>query len=303
MIQIAVEAEASKIIILGHGLNIASRFELAPGISLEPTVPKLDVQSAASGSRQFHDYAAALTGSELATFSMEVEGETGSNLGAKAWNFLWIFHLLSLACSSPCFSLYAITNAKEHVYTAANRNLVFRPLPKIVGATSEQLTWAKAHLVAFNHLISDASFGSAMRCYGNSHYLFDLDTRIMLLWAGIEGLLSVDGELNRRLALYAALLHKGTAEEKIAYFKVVKKAYGIRSKAVHGGKAAAGMLEAGYRASSDILVRLLARCVELGRVPTPAEFDALSVSQTVAWVSSASRLRWGLRSRANACVS
>ena len=34
-----------------------------------------------------------------------------------------------------------------------------------------------------------------MRAYGNSHTLFDPDLRIMLLWSGIEGLLSVDSEL------------------------------------------------------------------------------------------------------------
>jgi hypothetical protein len=38
----------------------------------------------------------------------------------------------------------------------------------------------------------------------------------MLLWSGIEGLLSVDGELNRRLALYAALMLEGSADEKVA---------------------------------------------------------------------------------------
>jgi hypothetical protein len=58
----------------------------------------------------------------------------------------------------------------------------------------------------------------AASAYGNAHYLFDFDTRIMLLWAGIGGLLSVDAELSRRLALYAALLHKGTPAEKIAHF-------------------------------------------------------------------------------------
>jgi hypothetical protein len=130
-------------------------------------------------------------------------------------------------------------------------------------------------------LISEPAFSSALRCYGNAHYLFDLDTRIMLLWAGIEGLLSVDGELNRRLALYAALLYKGSTAEKIAYFNEVKKAYAIRSRAVHGGKATKENLRLGYDASSKILVSLLARCVELGRVPSSEELDALAVSQSL----------------------
>ncbi len=36
-----------------------------------------------------------------------------------------------------------------------------------------------------------------MRCYSNVHYLFDNDARIMLLWAGVEGLLDIDSELRR----------------------------------------------------------------------------------------------------------
>jgi hypothetical protein len=120
-----------------------------------------------------------------------------------------------------------------------------------------------------------------MRCYGNAHYLLDDDMRIMLLWSGIEGLLSVDAELSRRLALYAALMHRGSSAEKIAYFKEVKKAYGIRSRAVHGGKATANDLSQGYQTASKILASLLARCVELGRVPSAEELDALAASQSI----------------------
>jgi Apea-like HEPN len=282
MVGITADEFTTKIIILGHGVAIAERFELSPGVTLEPDFPRVDIAAASASARDFSDYAAAVTGGELATFSIEVQGGTGPELVAKAWNSLWLFHLLSLACSGPCYSLCAIARGKTDRYSAATRNVMFRPLPLIVSAASEQIAWAKGNLPGFHRLISEPVFGSAMRCYGNAHYLFDLDTRIMLLWAGIEGLLSVDAELNRRLALYAALLHKGSTAEKIAYFKEVKKAYAIRSRTVHGGKATAEMLRAGYQTSSNILVGLLVRCVELGRVPSTDELDALAVSQSLA---------------------
>ncbi|WP_327691120.1 hypothetical protein, partial [Aurantimonas sp. C2-4-R8] len=98
--------------------------------------------------------------------------------------------------------------------------------------------------------------------------------RIMLLWSGIEGLLSVDGELTRRIALYSALMIEGSHDEKLRWFAEIKKAYGVRSKAVHGGTASKQILQDGYQQASRILVRLLVRCVELGRVPTPSELDA-----------------------------
>jgi hypothetical protein len=281
MVGITAEAHTTKIIILGHGLTITERSELSPGVFLESCIANVDLTDASTNSRDFRDYSACVTGGELATFCIEVEGGRGRDLASKAWNSLWLFHLLSLACSAPCFPLCAIAQGKTDQYSAANRNVIFRPLPLIVHATSGQIAWAKANLPSFHRLVSEPIFGSAMRCYGNAHYHFDLDTRIMLLWAGIEGLLSVDAELNRRLALYAALLHRGSRAEKIAYFKEVKKAYAIRSRAVHGGKATVKNLRSGYQTSSDILVNLLVRCVELGRVPSTDELDALAVSQSL----------------------
>jgi hypothetical protein len=281
-VMVSIRTKARKVIIVGHGLFIPERFELSPGIFVESNVPSLNIDEAASGSRHFQDYAAALTGGDLATFCIEVQNEEGGRrLAGKAWNALRLFHLLSLACTSPCFSLYSISLGEKNLYSAANQNLLIRALPEVATATLEQLSWAKKHIQPFNNLVSSPEFSSAMRCYGNSHYLFDLDTRIMLLWAGIEALLSVDGELNRRLALYAAMMLEGTGDEKIAFFNEVKKAYAIRSRAVNGGRADATKLQERYQTTSRILSRLLARCVELGRVPSPLELDNLAVSQTV----------------------
>ncbi|WP_132562152.1 hypothetical protein [Rhizobium sullae] len=87
--------------------------------------------------------------------------------------------------------------------------------------------------------------------------------------------------MNRCIALYAALMLEGTPAEKAAYYSDVKKAYSIRSKAVHGGRPSIDKLEDGYRTASLILIRLLARCVEIGRVPTVAEFDQAAVPKTL----------------------
>jgi len=120
-----------------------------------------------------------------------------------------------------------------------------------------------------------------MRCYGNAQLLPEHDVRIMLLWAGIEGLLSVDAELSRRLALYAALLFDGSPDEKAGYFDTVKKAYALRSRAVHGTTLKKPKLEEGSRTAGRILIGLIAKCVELGRVPSPSELDRLAVSAIV----------------------
>ena len=158
MVGITVDEFTTKIIILGHGLAIAERFELSPGITLEPDFPKVDIAAASASARGFRDYAAAVTGGELPTFSIEVQGGTGPELATKAWNSLWLFHLLSLACSGPCYSLCAIARGKIDQYSAANRNVIFRPLPLIVSAASEQIAWAKGSLTSFHPLISEPVF-------------------------------------------------------------------------------------------------------------------------------------------------
>ncbi|MGN8116691.1 hypothetical protein [Labrys sp. 22185] len=282
MVSIRTDRSSQQVCIVGHGISLTNDFELMPGITITSTIPALDMNNVADGSKRFFDYAMVVTGHPIASFAIQITDERSPELLAvKSWNALWLFHLLSLACKVPCCSLYSVTGEAAPIYSAANRNFMMRPLTSIEKVTSSHLQWAKTNHDTFDRLIKIPAFNAAMRCYGNAHYLFDSDMRIMLLWSGIEGLLSVDAELNRRIALYAALMLDGSVDEKITFFEDVKKAYGIRSKAVHGGVTKSSMLEEGYRQASRILILLLVRCVELGRVPSVKELDALAVSSTL----------------------
>lgn len=279
MVGIVAASDSKSVLIVGHGLTITDVFELSPGLFLQPNVPNLQLDATEKACNSFADYAAVVHGREIATFALRIEHEESSKaLVTKAWNALWKFHLLSISCNYPCFSLYSVSDGRRPLFSAANRTPLVQPLPTLHLATTDELLWVRQNASMFDKLIHVPEFGAAMRCYGNAHYLPDLDIRIMLLWAGIEGLLSVDAELSRRLALYATLMFNGSPDEKILYFEEVKKAYAIRSRAVHGAGVKLGKLDAGYRSASRILAGLLARCVELGRVPSPAELDRLAVS-------------------------
>lgn len=283
MVSIGVVKGADTVEVAGLGVTLAEPFGVRPGVTLIPGGPAITADEAAKYSKDFVDYAAVVRNQPYATVSIRVHvNEGGQKLVESAWNSLWTFHLLSLAARRPCCSLYAVSRGWDEVgVSAANRNIIFNPFaPAEIDATS--LQWMKDNDQRFDALIGNELFNTAMRCYGNSHYLFDHDMRVMLLWSGIEGLLSVDAELTRRIALYAALMLDGTPEQKVAHFDRVKKAYAIRSKAVHGGGATQAQLELGYAEASDILLILLRRCVELGRVPTAKEMDALAAGATVA---------------------
>lgn len=279
MVGVAASVDSKSIVILGHGLTIEEEVKLSAGIFVSPTIPKLDLDATVSGCRHFSDYAAAIQGSEMATFAVRIEHEDGGRiLATKAWNALWLFHLLSIACHAPCFSLYSVCDGHKPMFSAANPSPFVRPLSKMHAVTFAEIEWARRYSASFDELIRVPEFSAATRCYGNAQLLPEHDVRIMLLWSGIEGLLSVDAELSRRLALYAAILFDGSPKEKLDYFDKVKKAYAVRSRAVHGGGLKKPKLEEGYQTAGSILIALIAKCVELGRVPSPSELDRLAVS-------------------------
>lgn len=282
MVGIALSNDGTEVSIVGRGITVKHDFELQPGIFVSPNVPQLQIEATSTGCKSFFDYAAVINGHPNSSFAIRVEHQEGGRpLAVKAWNALWNFNLLSIACQVPCASLYSVCNGVSPTFAATTPAPLFAPKNTPSAATAAQLEWAKTHFDSFDALINDASFSAAMRAYSGANTLPEHDVRIMLLWAGIEGLLSVDAELNRRLALYAALMFVGTDDEKAEHYDFVKKAYGLRSRAVHGNGLGREKLREGCDAANGILIRLLSRCVEIGRVPTSAELDRLAVSATI----------------------
>lgn len=257
-------------------------YELCEGITLVRTLPKFNYSNAADGSENFVDYASVVLGERLANFALRVDCAVSSKeLAARSWNALWDFHLLSLAAQRPVCSLFSITQGAKENYRSANRGLISQTLERVDTIEKEDLGWARANKPNFDSLIGNSAFSAAIRCYGNAHHLPDLDMRIMLIWSGIERLLGVDAELSRRISLYSSMIIPGTQEERIDNFKRFKKLYSVRSKAVHGADTTKSVLRDGYRGASDLLNKLLRRCVEIGRVPTSTELDELAISQVV----------------------
>ena len=262
--------------IVGHGLTVTSDFKLADGVTISAGTPMRQT-SFGTTVGQLSEDAALIVMERLADFSLVVcEPQGGELLAAKAWNSLWTFSLLGLAIAAPVMPLYSYSQSAG--FAIANRNLVFKPLPRAVAATPENLRWAADHYGDFAKLLSHNAFTSAQRYYNNAQYLPDDDARIMLLWAGIEGLVGVEAEITRRLALNTAILLQGSGDEKARIFAAVKAAYKLRSKVVHGGGGDAETLRRGYEFASDLLARLLRRVVELGRVPDVAEYDRVAVT-------------------------
>lgn len=185
MVGVAASEDSKSVVILGHGVTIAEEVELSAGIFVSPTVPKLNLDATVAGCPHFSDYAATIQGSKIATFAVRVEHDDGGKiLATKAWNALWMFHLLSVACRAPCFSLYSVCDGHQPLFSAATPSPFVRPLPDIHIATLAEIEWARRYLPTFHELIDVPEFSAAMRCYGNAQLLPEHDVRIMLLWAG-----------------------------------------------------------------------------------------------------------------------
>lgn len=212
---------------------------------------------------------------EFASFYLEVKSVLGGKeLAVKAWNSLWLFHLLALACKAPCDPLYSWSGFEKLNFSVVTPHAAFRKPRQPVTATTPQLEWARCYLESFELLQADRTFTASLLCYTNSHHLFGFAPRIMLLWSGIERLFKVSSELTRTLALYSALLlEESSADARYDCYKRIKKDYSLRSRVVHGSMEEESQLEAIYVRASELLVGLLARCVALSRVPTDEEFD------------------------------
>lgn len=268
--------------LVGHGITVEAEREIAPGIYITGQAPTNDSSFGSRTVGQLRETLNVMSMEPLADFSLHITSDQGGQaLAAKTWNALWIFHLLALACRRPVMPLYCAANHGTR-FTLANRNLVIHRLPSVAPASDADIDWATEHFAAFHDLLAENRFQNAVRCYGNAHYLFDDDAKIMLLWAGIEGLLDIDAELRRRIALHAAILLDGTPGEKALYFERVKKGYDVRSRVVHGSRAKPEVLQQGYALAGEVLLTLLRKCVELGRVPSAAELDERAAGVSLA---------------------
>ncbi len=283
MIGIAVSENSKSVTLVGDGLTLTAALELTSGVDLLPGSPPLDLCTAAERAEDFKAYAIYVASQHLEKFSIRVSDAAGGKLlAARAWNGLWVFHLMSIACGKPCHSLYAACDDPQSALTSINRNVVFTRASEPRLIAEGDIAWARRYYHSFHTLVGDPRFTPAVRALGNAHYLPDLDMAIMLLWAGIEGLLGVDAELSRRLALNGSLLIQGTADEKLAFYQRLKKAYGDRSKVVHGSSLKPEKLSSAASEAQSILIALLRRCVELGRVPTANEFDKVAAAGNLA---------------------
>lgn len=271
---------AKDIFLLGHGVQVANPIELHKNVTLVPSFPEY------GPGEEPADY---LTGAclrfmnSVANSAIRIHGiRKRADLLGLAWNQLWTFRLVALACGRPYFSLFSVAEGtKETRYVISNRHGIFPVIPDIHTLTDDETEWLRTNFLNFWTVMKEDAFTNSARYLSNSYFIRDPEAQLMLIWAGIERLIGTEAELRHRVAVYATIMSSRSEEGGVRLFKAVKSAYDFRSRVVHGGISDGEKISAGLVSAQDILYDLLRRCVELGRVPTTAELEKLSLSGRV----------------------
>jgi hypothetical protein len=200
-----------------------------------------------------------------------VTANTPQAVAARAWNSQWDAVLLSALYD--CEVGYTFQSdvpperfAKAKVFFVSNYAFKGLNAGKVRQITPAEHRWIAAHYSAAKRLMDDDRYCDAVHSLSSYRWHCMPRAQIALLWSGIEGLFGVDSELSFRLSLYIArYLSPRKGARQNAIFDSIKKLYGIRSKAVHGGKIRNAHEFADE--SVKILRQLVVKCAELGELP------------------------------------
>jgi hypothetical protein len=271
---------AKEIFLLGHGVSIDSPVELHKNVTFSSEFPRYrPVENPED------DLTAACLAfmNDEANSALRIHGiRKRKDMVGVAWNSLWTFRLIALACRVPFFPLFSVAEGTKDIrYVISNRYGIFQPVSDVHAITPDEVHWLQENFSKFWQIMDDDGFTNSVRYLANSYFIRDPEAQLMLVWAGIERLIGTDTELRHRVALYTTILSNLSEEDGIRLFKDVKSAYDFRSRVVHGSISDASKIRAGLKRAEAILYDLLRRCVELARVPTIAELERISLSGRV----------------------
>jgi len=202
---------------------------------------------------------------------LHIVASTPRELAVKAWNSQWDAVLLSALYDCEVGHNFQSDVAPENFNEAKEFNVTnyaFKGLNsgEIKNLTSAEHAWLKAHYWTAQGLMDEDRYRNAVHCLASYRWHSMPRAQLALIWSGIEGLFQIDYELSFRLSLYIAkyLSPRSHARQKMI-FDELKKLYGIRSKAVHGGKLKDS--NAAVKRSLKILRRLIVKSAEQGTLP------------------------------------
>jgi hypothetical protein len=203
---------------------------------------------------------------------LHITAETPKELTTCAWNSLWDAVLLSALfhCDAICnFQSDAPAESLSEKSSVEVTNYHLRGLssekPRMISPS--EADWIERYFVNAQMLLSEPPFMNAVHCLASYRWHSLPRARLALVWAGIEGLFSIDSELVFRVSLYTArFLEPNDETNKQQLFRDVKRLYKQRSQAVHGSELKGDVHES-VEKSAALLLRLIQQCVMSNALP------------------------------------
>lgn len=223
-----------------NGLYVDHEIQLREGITLLPVTSEIDNTIASKLIKKDIDYSIMVLAASNLYAQLRIVAESEEKLALEAWNAQWDCLLLGAIINNSIMSNLQCDKPIESLEDASILRVTNYELRGIKGI-SKQLTledeqWIRNHYKKAMDLLEEQHFQTAVHCL--STYLWHSLPRVQLaiLWPGIESLFNVNNEVSFRISIYVANFLCGNNKEQAkSLFEKVKKMYGARSAAVHGG--------------------------------------------------------------------
>ena len=255
-----------------NGLRVDRLFRINDNVELLPASCSPNPDDIVAVSQTEIDFGVAVLFLRSVASQICVRADSPKELAKMAWNTNWDVALISafcnceVVCNLQC-DVPAEKFSSNSQLDVTNYHLRGLSLGEPHFMTFDEATWIESNIARARSLLDIPAFQSAVHCLATYRWHSLPRVQLAILWAGIEGLFEVQSEIVFRLSLYTArFLEPDDETRRLQVFADVKHLYKKRSVAVHGSRVK-GDLKAAVTDSSELLLRLLRRCVVNGELP------------------------------------
>jgi len=254
------------------GIKTSNEFCLRDNIFLVPHNGELNVDDVAKIVKSDVEFGVALLFAKSLSTSLKIVANNSKELAVSSWNALWDLVLLSAVFHNEVICNFQSNHSVEQFNKTSMLHITNYHLrgfnSKTHDLTHDDILWLEKHFANGIKLLEQNPFTVAVHSMATYKWHSLPRVQLAIIWAGIEALFAVSNEIAFRLSLNVSkfLSSPDSADETHHLFKVVKKLYGIRSKAVHGDKIKAGESKA-VCDSAELLHKLIIKIVEINSLP------------------------------------
>lgn len=225
-----------------NGLRPREEIRLDDAVVLMPSSCSPEPVDITSKSKSEIDIGVACVFLRSVNACLRITASTPKELAAAAWNSQWDAVLLSALYNCEVGHSFQVDVPPERFAEAEDfrvTNYGFKGLDwgEVRSLTKAEHAWMGRHYKSAQRLMQEERYRNAVHCLASYRWHSMPRVQLAVIWSGIEGLFQIDYELSFRLSLYVAkYLSPRNRARRRSIFDETKRLYGVRSKAVHGGK-------------------------------------------------------------------